>query len=243
MQHHAAPAGLHGGKLTLPLHARSRTSNHAARFCIKHEAKHINIVLHPIHHASCMSICVRQLVLVRTMEGSWRIAATTELTTMRSARGPRPGTGTLTSPLKLTRHRCSPASSIVVCCALQACRVRRALALHVRLCTSAIPSLTQAEGYAYAMALKYRNSAYAHAQLEDSAQGCCRQHASRQGDCAARRAAQHGHQADGVGAEWRRVQVVWQPLRGVLDDKYLAEAELLRKLRRHPPARTQAQTS
>jgi len=95
---------------------------------------------------------------------------------MRSARGPRPGTGTLTSPLKLTRQRCSPASSIVVCCALQACRMRSALALHVRLCTSAIPSLTQAEGYAYAMALRYRNSVYAHAQPEDSAQGCCRQH-------------------------------------------------------------------
>ncbi len=51
MRHHAAPAGLHGGKLTLPLHARRRTFNHAARFASSTKQKHINRVLHPIHHA------------------------------------------------------------------------------------------------------------------------------------------------------------------------------------------------
>jgi hypothetical protein len=107
------------------------------------------------------------------MEGSWRIAATTVLTTMRSARGPRPGTGTLTSPLKLTRQRCAPASSITVCCALQACRMRSVLALHVRLFTSADTSLTQANAMAH-LEVQHGDCAYAHAQPEDSAQGCCR---------------------------------------------------------------------
>jgi hypothetical protein len=64
MRHRAAPAGLHGGKQTLPLQASRRTSNHASK--VLHQAdsaaKRMNTVLQPINHASCISTCVRQVI-------------------------------------------------------------------------------------------------------------------------------------------------------------------------------------